>query len=95
MAKEEVRLLAPRRRQREGRPGARERAAALARARHRIETVNGQLAGRYAVKRAWPRDLWHLCHRAIRKGLSRTALVWPCFRAGLPPLSFDRLIGGE
>jgi len=95
MAKEEVRLLAPRRRKCEDRPGDRERAAKLASVRYRIETVNGQLAGRYAVKRARARGPGHLCHRVIRKVHSHTALVWPCFRAGLPPLSFDRLIGGE
>ena len=95
MAKEEVRLLAPRRRKCEDRPGDRERAAKLASVRYRIETVNGQLAGRYNMKRTWARDLWHLCNRVIRKILSHTALIWLCFRAGLPPLSFDRLIGGE
>jgi hypothetical protein len=34
------------------------RSARLARIRYRIETVNGQLAGRYRVKRTWARDLW-------------------------------------
>jgi hypothetical protein len=42
----------------------------------RIETVNGQLADRYHGKRTWARDLWHLCHRVIRKVLSHTVVCW-------------------
>jgi hypothetical protein len=37
-----------------------------------IETVNGQLAGRFAVKRTWAKDVWHLCSRVLRKILSHT-----------------------
>jgi hypothetical protein len=95
MAESGVRLLAPPRRKKDDKPGDRRRAAALASVRYRVETANGQLAGRYNVKRTWARDLWHLCHRVVRKVLSHTALVWLCFHAGLPPLSFDRLIGGN
>jgi hypothetical protein len=95
MASAGVRLLAPPRRKKDDKPGDRQRAAALASVRYRIETANGQLAGRFNVKRTWARDLWHLCHRVVRKILSHTALVWLCFHAGLPPLSFDRLIGGD
>jgi len=95
MAEAGVRLLAPPRRKKDDKPGDRRRAAALASVRYRVETANGQLAGRYNVKRTWARDLWHLCHRVVRKVLSHTALAWLCFHARLPPLSFDRLIGGD
>jgi hypothetical protein len=68
------------------------RSKALASIRYRIEAVNGQLAERYGVKRTWARDLWHLCHRVIRKILSHTAMVWVAVSHGIPPLSFDRLL---
>ena len=67
------------------------RSRRLASVRYRVETVGGQLAGRYNVKRTWARDLWHLTHRVIRKVLSHTAMAWLCARAGHAPLSFDRL----
>lgn len=95
MASAGVRLLAPPRRKCDDKPGDRERAAKLASVRYRVETTNSQLAGRFNAKRTWARDLWHLAHRVGRKILSHTALVWLCFHAGLPPLSFDRLIGGD
>jgi hypothetical protein len=63
----------------------------LASLRYRIETVNGQLAERFGIKRTWARDLWHLCHRVIRKILSHTVLMRLTARAKLPPLSFARL----
>lgn len=63
----------------------------LASLRYRIETVNGQLTERFGIKRTWARDLWHLCHRIIRKILSHTVLMRLTARAKLPPLSFDRL----
>jgi hypothetical protein len=65
--------------------------AKLASARYRIETVNGQLAERYRIKRTWARDLWHLCHRLIRKVLSHTVMVWVAVTHGIPPLTFSRL----
>src|SRR5215211_7179156 len=48
------------------------RSALLSRFRYRIDTVFGQLAGRYSVKRVWVRDLWHLTSRLLRKILSHT-----------------------
>lgn len=66
--------------------------ALLSGIRYRIEAVNGQLAERYGIKRTWARDLWHLCHRLVRKILSHTAMVWVAVSRGLPPLSFDRLL---
>jgi hypothetical protein len=68
------------------------RSARLAAVRYRIETVNGQLTERYRIKRTWARDLWHLCHRVIRKVLSHTVSIWLTVRAGIAPLSFDRLM---
>jgi hypothetical protein len=65
--------------------------AQLAAVRYRIETVGGQLTERFGIKRTWARDLWHLCHRLIRKILSHTVLMRLTARAKLPPLSFDRL----
>jgi hypothetical protein len=57
--------------------------------RDRVEAVPGQLADRYRVKRTWAKDLWHWCHRAIRKVLSRTVMVALCPRAGHRPRHFD------
>jgi hypothetical protein len=63
----------------------------LASVRYRIETVNSQLAERYGIKQTWARDLWHLCHRVIRKILSHTVAIVLTARAGHRPLQFDAL----
>jgi hypothetical protein len=67
------------------------RAGRLSGVRYRVETVQGQLAERYRVKRPWAKDLWHLCHRVIRKVLSHTVAVCLNVRAGRRPLRFDAL----
>lgn len=67
------------------------RSARLSAVRYKVETVNGQLAERYNVKRTWARDLWHLCHRIIRKVLSHTVAIVLTARAGHQPLQFDAL----
>jgi Transposase DDE domain len=67
------------------------RSAQLSAVRYRIETTNGQLAERYGVKRTWAKDLWHLCHRLIRKILSHTALALINLRGGRQPLQLDAL----
>jgi len=86
-----VRLLAPyQSRKRDPNPG---RSRQLSGPRWRVETVNGQLADRYRVKRLWARDLWHLCHRVIRKVLCHTVAVWLNVTAGLAPLRFADLLG--
>jgi hypothetical protein len=85
-----VTLLAPY--YRKGKDPDRGRSAKLASVRYRIEAVNGQLAVRYHAKQTWAKDLWHLCHRLIRKILSHTALVCLAVQAGIAPLSFDRLL---
>jgi Transposase DDE domain len=85
-----VRLLAPYQSKKRDPDPARSRR--LSRPRWRVETVNGQLAGRYAAKRLRARDLWHLCHRVIRKVLSHTVAIWLNVTAGLPPLRFADLV---
>jgi Transposase DDE domain len=65
------------------------RSARLSAVRYKIETVNGQLAERYNIKRTWAKDLWHLCHRIIRKILSHTVAIVLTARAGHQPLQFD------
>jgi|SRR6516164_9009345 hypothetical protein len=67
------------------------RSARLSAVRYKVETVNGQLAERYNVKRTWAKDLWHLCHRVIRKILSHTVAIVLTARAGHQPLQFDAL----
>jgi hypothetical protein len=69
----------------------RPRSARLSGVRYRVETTNGQLAERYGIKRTWAKDLWHLCHRIIRKILSHTALALINLRAGNEPLQLDAL----
>ena len=66
--------------------------AKLASVRYLIETVNGQLAERFEMKRTWARDLWHLVHRVIRKILGHTILMCLTVRATISPLQFDRLM---
>jgi hypothetical protein len=65
--------------------------AKLAAARYRIETVNGQLAGRFRAKRTWARDVWHLEHRVTRKVLGHTVMAYAAVAHGHTPLTFDRL----
>ena len=67
------------------------RSAKLSAVRYRLETVNGQRADRYRVKRTWARDRWHLESRVTRKVLSHTAMVWVAVRNGISPLQLDRL----
>lgn len=69
-----------------------QRSRRLSREHWIIETVNGQLAGRYHAKRTWTRDLWHLCHRIIRKVLSHTVAVWVSVMWGGSPLEHAALI---
>jgi DDE family transposase len=67
------------------------RSARLSAVRYRVEKSNGQLAERYGVKRTWAKDLWHLCHRIVRKILSHTALALVNLRAGHQPMQLDAL----
>lgn len=90
LAEAGVRLLAPYHSR--GRDPDPARSRRLGRPRWRVETVNSQLAGRYSAKRLWARDLWHLCHRLIRKILSHTVAVWLNVEAGQPPLQLATLM---
>lgn len=68
------------------------RSARLRAARWIIETVFGQLAERFGIKRVRARDLWHLCHRVIRKVLGHTVAVWLGVVEGRRPLRFAQLL---
>lgn len=57
-----------------------------------IETVNGQLADRFGIKRTWAKDLWHLCSRIVRKILSHTVSAWINVALGHRPLDFASLV---
>lgn len=70
------------------------RSRRLSRARWAVETVFGQLAGRFRAERTWARDLWHLSHRVIRKGLGHTVAVWINRALGRRLLDFDGLAAG-
>jgi Transposase DDE domain len=78
LADQGVWLLAPSRSAR--RPGPR-LPHRLTQARRRIETVIGQLAGRYHAKRVWARDGWHRWSRWQRK---LPATPWPSTPASRP-----------
>jgi hypothetical protein len=60
--------------------------------RRRIETVIGQLAGRFAIKRVWARDEWHFCSRLLRKVLAHTIFVGLCQKQNCEPLQMARLL---
>ena len=61
--------------------------------RRRIETVFGQLVGRFQVKKVWARDMWHFCSRWLRKILSHTFAIFFAQQVGLEsPLQFAGLI---
>lgn len=66
----------------------------LVQKRRRIETVIGQLVGRFAAKQVWARDGWHFFSRWLRDLMSHTLCVLLCQKQGLPPLSFARLLAG-
>jgi hypothetical protein len=66
----------------------------LLRTRRLVETLTGQLCERFNCKRTRAKDLWHLCHRLIRKFLSHAAAMLINACAGNPPMQLDRLIEG-
>ena len=85
-----IRLLAPYKiRKRDPQP---ERSRLLRGLHWLIETVNGQLAGRFHAKRTWAKDLWHLCSRLLRKILSHTVAAWVNVSQGHRPLDFASLV---
>lgn len=60
--------------------------------RRRIETVIGQLAERFSIKRVWARDVWHFCSRLLRKVLAHTIFVGLCQQQNCEPLQMARLL---
>jgi hypothetical protein len=68
------------------------KSAFLSRLRYRIDTVFSQLTGRYAIKRVWARDLWHLASRLLRKVLSHTVAFLLNHRMGNQPLQLSKLL---
>jgi DDE family transposase len=90
LAERGVELAAPyRTKKRDPNP---ERSALLSLLRYRIDTVFSQLTQRYAVKRVWARDLWHLASRLLRKVLSHTVAFLLNHRMGNQPLQFSKLL---
>jgi hypothetical protein len=90
LAQEGIVLLAPYKSKRlEPQP---ERSRVLRGLHWLIETVNGQLAGRFGVKRTWAKDLWHLCSRVLRKILSHTVAAWVNVTLRHRPLDFASLV---
>jgi hypothetical protein len=85
-----IRLLAPfKKRASDPDPAASTR---LTRLRWRIETVAAQFVERFALKRIWARDPWHLTSRVLRKVLSHTLAICLCLERDLPPLQFALLL---
>lgn len=64
----------------------------LMRIRRLVETVIGQLSGRFDIERILARDTWHITVRTIRKVLSHTMAVFINWKAGNPPLQLEKLI---
>jgi hypothetical protein len=64
----------------------------LVQKRRRIETVIGQLVGRFSAKRVWARDRWHFCSRWLRKVMAHTLFVHLCQQHELLPLRFAELV---
>lgn len=60
--------------------------------RRRIETVIGQLAERFTIKRVWARDAWHFCSRLLRKVLAHTIFVSLCQKQNCEPLQMAHLL---
>jgi hypothetical protein len=88
-----LRLLAPPRRKTAAGVVRKARQPAwLVRVRRRVETVLGQLAGRFNAKCVRARDQWHLVGRTLRVFLAHTIGVLLCQRQGLPHLALAKLL---
>jgi hypothetical protein len=61
-------------------------------ARRLIETVIGQLAGRFNIEKIRARDLWHQASRFWRKLLAHTVCIKISLEVGNEPLQFEKLI---
>jgi len=60
--------------------------------RRRIQTLIGQLAERFSIKRLWVPDEWHFCWRRLRKVLAHTMFVGLCQTHNCEPLQMARLL---
>ncbi len=60
--------------------------------RRLIETVIGQLAGRFNIEKIRARDLWHEASRFWRKLLAHTVCIKINLDNGQEPLQFEKLI---
>ena len=69
-----------------------QRSHELSEIRWMIETIGSQLEARYHLKTTWAKDLWHLCHRLIRKILSHTVAIWIRVSQGLLPTKLATLV---
>ncbi len=56
-----------------------------------VETVIGQLAGRFSIEDNWARDLWHLTSRIYRKIASHTLCFW-INRHSDRPLALEKML---
>ena len=84
-----LRLLAPfRQASREREPWPRR----LVNTRRRIETVIGQLVGRFHARQVWARDPWHFFSRLLRKVLAHTLFAGLCQQHALLPLRMAELL---
>ena len=63
----------------------------IVKVRRLIETVIGQLVGRFHLDKVWARDIWHLSSRLNRKILAHTMCFW-LNRHSLHPLQFEELV---
>ena len=63
----------------------------IVKVRHLIETVIGQLVGRFHLDKVWARDIWHFSGRLNRKILAHTLCFW-LNRHSLHPLQFETLV---
>lgn len=61
-------------------------------ARRLVETVIGQLTGRFNIEKVRARDLWHLTNRFVRKLLAHTVAVFLNHRLKREPLQFEGLV---
>ncbi len=86
-----IELLAPYS-SKKGDPAPKESAPLSRLLRYRTDAVFSQLVGRYSVKRAWARDLWHLASRLLRKVLSHTVGFLLNHLLGNRPLQLAKLL---
>lgn len=60
--------------------------------RRRVETVIGQLVGRFSLSKIRARDTWHLTNRVVRKVLSHTLAMVLLRERGLGIMALDNIL---